>query len=191
MSRLTPPKKIRGASLIEILVSILLVAFGMTAMASMLSFSINANTNAGNRALATMLANEYAEMVRANSGEMLLSTPNYVQSADFTDFGSAAERIPASLSGTLCVYPACSGSTLAARDVAVFQRVLKSTLPNGDFTAASVSGGRQLDIWVFWAEARGVVSSGEGERQSDNCPSAARSVAADVRPRCIYMRVAL
>lgn len=180
-----------GFSLIEILVSILLIVFGMTAMASMLTFSVNANTNSGNRALAIMLANEYAEMVRANRGEMLLASPEYVSTADFDDFGSAANRIPASIPTTLCTYPNCTSTQLAQRDVTVFKRTLKSILPSGDFSAASIDSGRQVDVWIFWAEARGVVSAGEGEKFSDNCPSSVRSLDEDKRPRCIYMRIAL
>ena len=187
---LRPTRFEHGSSLIEVLVSIFLVAFGMTAMASMLTYSINANTNAGNRALALMLANEYAELVRANPEEMRRLTPVYVRAADFTEFGTAAGRIAPLLTG-LCNYPACNQTTLAERDVAVFGRLVKTTLPGGDFSAALANAGAQMDIWVFWAEARGVIGAGDLEQQSDNCPAAARNAAQDVRPRCIYMRISL
>jgi type IV pilus assembly protein PilV len=184
------PSKVRGASLIEILVSLLLIAVGLTAMANMINYSLNSNTNASNRALATMMANEFAELVRSNPDEMSASTPAYIRAATYTDIAGAANRNVANLASGLCDYPNCVSNTLATRDVAVFSRRLRAALPAGDFTTAAVSA-TQFDLWIFWMEAQTTANTGNTERNSDNCPSAVRSIAANQRPRCYYVRVAL
>ena len=180
----------RGFSLIEILVSLFLVAIGLTAMASMINYSLNANTNSSNRALATMLANEYSELVRSNPTEMAAATPAYVRSANYSQIADAASRNVANLPTGLCNYPNCSSATLATRDVAVFSRRLRAALPGGEFTVATVSP-TQFDLWIFWMEAKTTANATDAEQNSDNCPSAVRSLTVAQRPRCYYVRVAL
>jgi type IV pilus modification protein PilV len=183
-------RKAFGASLIEILVSLLLIAVGLTAMANMINYSLNANTNASNRALATMLANEFSELVRSNPDEMAASTPAYIRAATYADIAGAANRNVANLASGLCDYPTCTSNTLATRDVAVFSRRLRAALPAGDFTTVAVSAS-QFDLWIFWMEAQTTANTSNSEANSDNCPSAVRALAADQRPRCYYVRVAL
>jgi type IV pilus assembly protein PilV len=183
-------RKATGASLIEILVSLLLIAIGLTAMARMITYSLNANTNASNRALATMLANEFAELVRSNPDEMSASTPVYVRAATYTEIAETANRNVANLASGLCDYPSCTSNSLATRDVAVFSRRLRAALPAGDFTMAAVSA-TQFDLWIFWMEAKTTTNSSDSEANSDNCPSGVRDLDADQRPRCYYVRVSL
>jgi type IV pilus assembly protein PilV len=183
-------KKYRGFSLIEVLVSVLLIALGLSSMAAMIGYSINANANSVNRVLATMLANEYSEIVRSNPDQMDQPTPIYVRVASYANFGDDAHRNVPGYNSTLCAYPTCTTDNLATKDSADFLRRLKATLPGGDYTFSAVSS-RQFDLWIFWQESRGVVNSGDDERNSDNCPQVVRNLADDVRPRCLYMRVAI
>ncbi|NJM42326.1 MAG: type IV pilus modification protein PilV [Anaerolineae bacterium] len=182
--------KNRGFSLIEVLVSLLLIAVGLAAMANMINYSLNANTNASNRALATMMANEYAELVRSNSTEMTAATPVYLRAPTYTDIADAASRNVPNLPSGLCTYPNCTSNTLATLDVAFFQRRLRAALPAGEYEVIKVSN-TQFDLWIYWMESSSVVSSSDTEQNSDNCPSGIRSLAADVRPRCYYMRVSI
>jgi type IV pilus assembly protein PilV len=179
-----------GFSLIEVLVSVLLISIGLTSMSSMIAYGLNANANSVNRALATMLANEYTEIVRSNPEQLDQTTPIYVRAAAYSSFGTTAHRNVPGYNSSLCSYPTCTTDNLATRDVADFLRRVKSTLPGGDFTFSTI-GTRQFDIWIFWQESRGIVNSGSGETNSDNCPQVARSLADDIRPRCLYMRVAI
>lgn len=55
-----------GATLIEVLVAILLLSFGMLALGAMLSFAVQAPKMSAYRATATNLANSYVERMRAN-----------------------------------------------------------------------------------------------------------------------------
>lgn len=185
-----PLRAQHGFSFIEILVSLLLVAIGLTAMASMINYSLNANTNSSNRALATMLANEYSELVRSNPTEMAAATPAYVRSASYSQIADAANRNVANLPTGLCAYPNCTSPTLATRDVAIFSRRLRAALPGGEFSVATVSA-TQFDLWIFWMEAKTISSTSDVEENSDNCPSAVRSLTVDQRPRCYYVRVGL
>jgi type IV pilus assembly protein PilV len=179
-----------GFSMIEVLVSVLLIAIGLASMATMVVYSLNANTNSVNRVLATMLANEYAEIVRSNPEQLDQLTPRYVRAADYNSFGTDAHRNIPGYNTSSCTYPNCDSDQLATKDVADFLRTVKSTLPGGDFTFATV-GSRQFDLWIFWQESRGVIGSGDDEQNADNCPQVARDLAVEARPRCLYIRVAI
>ena len=56
----------KGATLIEILISILLLSLGMMAVAGMQAYSIAAQNNAIYRSVASTMANELAELIRLN-----------------------------------------------------------------------------------------------------------------------------
>ena len=55
-----------GASLIEVLVAILILSFGMLSLGAMMSFGVQLPKLSGYRATATSLAAGYTERVRAN-----------------------------------------------------------------------------------------------------------------------------
>jgi type IV pilus assembly protein PilV len=181
-----------GVSLIEVLVSMLLISFGMVAMAGMLVFSLNANTNSGNRALATMLAMEYSELIRANRAEMANAVPAYARNAtsDYGSLNTSSARSTSFSTDSYCAYPACTSSSLATREQAEFLYRTKLTLPAGDFKLDRVSA-LQADLWIFWMEASGIVGNKSNENGIDSCPSVITDLAVDKRPRCLYMRITL
>ena len=93
-----------GSSLLEVLVSILLMSFGMLALGGMQAYSIAAQKNAANRAIATALANEMAEIIRVN--RQGLAAGNYDVAMMTT---TALPQV------TACVFPNCAPpATLAS-----------------------------------------------------------------------------
>ena len=185
------PHRQQGVSLIEVLVAMLLVAFGMAAMAGMLVYSVNANTNSGNRAMATMMAMEYAEQLRANPNELSQSSPAYARNDTntYSNLYKAGGRTPPSI-GIQCEYPACTSTSLATLEKAEFLKRLKLTLPAGDFVLNKVSN-TQADLWILWMENSGATNNKANEGGLDGCPGSVTSIDAANRPRCLYMRVTL
>ena len=182
-----------GFSLIEVLISIILLAFGMLGMAGLFNYSLSANSNASNRMAASLLASDYAELVRANPDSLISNTYN-VQIGSFNPQDAAVGTLP----NNLCSYPACRSSTNATistetLDIALFRNRVKSMLPAGNFQAARVVGTNQIDIWIVWAEGKGGDTANDTETSSDNCPVSISNQAPrpDPYPRCLFTRVAL
>lgn len=65
------PRRARGFSLLEVLVAIFVLSFGMLGMVGMQAFALQSNTQARLQSSAAALARELAEMMRGNKDEGL------------------------------------------------------------------------------------------------------------------------
>jgi type IV pilus assembly protein PilV len=180
------PHAQRGFSLLEVLVSVLLLSFGMLALAGMQAHSVVAQKNAANRAVAGMLAAELAELIRLNPVALVQEKYDV---AMMTTAG-----LPTSVA--LCDFPYCTADSLAARDLATFQNRVRALLPRGGVELIRPSGSKtQADIWILWEEPMIRSNSQLGgtaqlaELRSDNCSANAEKQLSP--PRCFYMTVQL
>ncbi len=173
-----PPslRRVSGASMIEVLIAILILSFGMLALGGMISYSVQIPKMSANRAVAISIANDMIERMRANipafDSASYDSTLTYDNTTD----------IPAAATGQ-CTYPNCSAGQLATMDLAVTKRNLRIQLPGGGYSIVRDSAGSGK-IFILWNEASGATSF--ATQNSDNCPSAA-SIYTDPRPRCIMV----
>jgi type IV pilus assembly protein PilV len=184
-----------GATLIEILVTFLLLAFGLLALASLQSFSVSASVHAANRAIASSLAAEMADIIRANP--TAFATGNYDAAIESSNFFSSP-GVTELNSGNRCSYPDCTANTLATMELATIRARVRASLRYG---AVGVSrpgaSATQADVWIAWAEANtysdressGGSDVGSTERSFDNCPTTLQTL--NPMPRCFYMRVSL
>lgn len=177
----------QGSSLLEVLISILLMSFGMLALAGMQAYSVAAQKNAANRAIASALATELAEVIRLNPNG--LSAGNYDVALMTT--GNPPALVP-------CAFPNCTTpALLAAADLTAFQRRVRALLPQGGVELVRPgASATQANIWIVWEEA-GVLDNTRkvsgvdqsAELTSDNCSDNAKALA--TLPRCFYMKVQL
>ncbi|WP_411878702.1 type IV pilus modification protein PilV [Polaromonas sp. YR568] len=181
------PHRQSGATLLEVLVSVLLMSFGVLALAGMQAYAVVAQKNAANRASAGALAAELAELVRLNP--LALAQGNY----DVALMPTASLPI---VPAPLCNFPGCTPESLAARDLASFQSRVRALLPRGGVELARPPESKaQADIWILWEEPAmfaGQQADGTArlaELQSDNCPANAKKQPSP--PRCFYMAVQL
>ena len=180
--------KQQGSSLLEVLISILLLSFGILALAGMQAYSIAAQKNAANRAIASALANELAELVRLNPAG--LAAGNYDVALLTTDGRPAL---------TPCAFPNCTTpALLAAADLTSFQNRVRDQLPLGGVELSRPAfSTTQADIRILWEEAAvlnnmrpaGGGGAASAEQVVDNCSAAAKALA--TLPRCFYMKVQL
>jgi type IV pilus assembly protein PilV len=174
----------RGASLLEVLVAILLMSFGMLGVAGMQAYSLAAHRNAAYRGVAASLANELAEQIRLNRAALDADQYNVVL--------LPSTRVP---DATPCTFPTCDASDkLAKADLNDFQRRVREELPSGGVMVSRPSGTtRNADLWLLWNEPRVLISKkADGtstEANADNCPGSAKTL--DPLPRCFYMKVQL
>lgn len=165
--------------MIEALVAILILSFGLLALGSFLTYAVQLPKLSGNRSVAMVAGADLVERMRANSS----ATLNYV-----TSTFSATSTIPTSMpSGSTCGFPNCTAATLATQDVATVDFNLKRQLPNGGLTVTIPDNAapRIGNVWVIWQEPSnfGTFSTSG----SDVCPAAVAALSLSPAPRCVYI----
>ena len=173
----------RGASLIEVLVAILILSFGMLALGAMLSLGVQLPKLAGYRATAANLASSHIERIRANPDGFKSNA--YVAALSYD---GTFNNIPLAD----CIYDQCSPSTLAIMDNAAMQQAIRIALPAGgllvtcDVQAGPCSSASYGNIWIVWQEPS--TFSALDPSSSDNCPAQVTQTYTNPKPRCLYVR---
>ena len=175
-----------GFSLVEVLVAMFVVAMGILALAGLLQASTRYSKMSELRSTATLLANDIADRIRANSVGAQLGAGGY----DLADKGFPTAAAPA--------HAACSSETpcdpsdLARADLADWTARLKATLPKGS-ARVQFHGGKSpapdyVDVWVGWADPLTLSPSISTDRSGTECPAEWKKIEASVR--CVYLQVA-
>jgi len=132
------PRRQRGATLIEVLVAMFILAIGLLGLAGLQAMSVQSNQGAYYRSQATILANDIADRMRANRTAALAN--NYAQSS------------PPSATST-----PIAASTPAQRDLAEWNNRLATSLPQG--TGTIVTSSNIVTISISWNDARARIKS--------------------------------
>ncbi|MEY4908239.1 MAG: type pilus modification protein PilV [Pseudomonadota bacterium] len=147
-----PSRPARGFALIEVLVSVVILAIAALGYAALQLRGLSTNSSAMWRSKATVLAYEAADRVRAN-----------VPGATAGQYNSLVN--PAVVAACTLTN-VCTSTQMAARDFAQWRGTVLNALPGGtgvicldstpdDGTAASPAcdgSGTQIAIKVFWSE---------------------------------------
>ncbi len=111
-------------TLIEILVSLLILAIGMLGMAGLQTVSLRNTQSAYQRTQAAILSNDIVERVRAN-----------LQGVESGSYDNAAGAVTASCNSI----SGCTPAQMAANDVAEWKQALAAALPEGEGTLCNDS----------------------------------------------------
>lgn len=175
------PRRQIGATLLEVLIAILLLSFGMLALCLMLSFSVQMPKISGYRTTATNLASSHIERIRANPGGFRTDAYSLALSYD----GTFNHRDLAN-----CNYPDCTEASLATMDNAATTRAARIQLPAGGMLVSCdtkpCGNNSYGNLWIFWQEPTGRTALDPST--SDNCPNEVTSTYTVPRPRCLYVR---
>ena len=203
--RLSSRRYTAGATLLEVLVSILLVSLGLASMMGMQMYSQAVNKNAVNRGAAITLANELADLMRANpvgfgNRSYHLATA-YFDGTTYTPSAAAAPcTYPCGASPVTTANVSAAADQVATDDLNYFRQRVRSTLPAGGFMVQTLGAApvlaEQADIWIIWNEALvlnintttttgGVTTTTSSEANIDDCPAGVTNA------RCIRFRVNL
>ena len=163
----------RGTSLVEVLMAMLLMSFGVLAMTAMQAHAIQHSQTTESRALATLLAHDLGDRMRANTAPQ----------GDWSAYALLPAAQPAAAPpAQACMGPAvCTFAEMAAADLAQWQQELARSLPKGRGYVRSV--GAQADVWVIWDEA-----AQAGAQSHDSCPA---GLSLGAHTHCLYLRIAL
>ncbi|TWO69082.1 type IV pilus modification protein PilV [Caenimonas sedimenti] len=175
-----------GATLLEVLVTVLILSFGMLALGGMMAYAIQLPKMSGNRATAMMLAASHVERMRANVAGFRAG--NYSQAENYeATVAPVAE----------CAFPNCTASGLANYDKYQTTAELRRTLAGSDSLESAgfqvtCPGGPTIctaaegDLWVLWQEPS--TFAGLDGAANDECPTGLSAV---VQPRCIHIKFRL
>lgn len=188
-----------GATLIEILVSVLVIALGLLTMASVQSNSVKFQKTSEFRAIATLLASDLADRMRAN--QLGVEAQSYsVPSESFSDGlltannEGAKQACGAIVNGT--IDEPCNPEPMAAQDLFEWRSRLRASLPNAAVHVSQYdTAQRAVELWIAWVDAADKDSGGDSKApRSAECPPTTvwGSDAKDPAEfHCVFLRVAL
>lgn len=174
----------RGVSMVEALVSILIVSMGILALAGLLATSGRLAKTSEFRATATLLAADMADRLRAN--------PLGASDGDYALAPTAlASDLPAS-AADCTMTSVCSPSQLANKDIADWQATVYSNLPSGTgyiLMDAANADDRMADLWIMWREAKADDATNQAAVSGLGFSECPPGFSATDGTSCMYFRV--
>lgn len=152
----------RGFSMIEVLVTLLIISLALLGTAGLQAYSMRLNQGGQLRSLAVFLAADLAERMEANKAGALAG--DYV----VANTTGAAFLATAGAASTACVSAACSTAALVAFDLSQWQNAVAATLPQSSWTVAQAVAGAQstYTITVSWVDRRTNTSNAAADANS-------------------------
>ena len=167
-SHLTHSKQ-TGVTLIEVLVSVMLMSFALLGMAALQAHSMALQTSATTRGNVAVLIADISDRMRSNLSESpgydtTIATPTFTINANY-----ASQATPPTTPSTNCMTTACNASARATYDLAAWRIKVRNELPQG---SALITGGQQtgINVTIMWFDKE--FRSGEALRQTLECTAA-------------------
>jgi len=188
-------KNARGFSMIEVLVSIVISAIGLLALAGVNAASVRYTKMSQYRSTATQLANDMGERMRANKGQDAVAAPPsgsgfFAGDYDFgTDFAGQATVATLPVEQCNTAGSNCSPAQIAALDLAQWRILVRDQLPEGSVFLQRQAGQVAMNLWVVWRDPA-VGDADEAPAGNQECPNGL-SRGADLSIRCSYFRINL
>lgn len=160
----------KGMTLIEVLVSIVILAIGMLGIAGMLLLSSKVNNSSYAKQQAVQCVYDIFDKIRANSQAAINGDYNV------SNINSSGSPTPPSAPGTLCNQSSCSATQLAAYDTWYWLAYDVARLPNGSGSiSASPAGGSAgntlITVTVQWDDSLAQNAVGASSTRSSTNPN--------------------
>ncbi|MDQ7049222.1 MAG: type IV pilus modification protein PilV [Enterobacterales bacterium] len=184
-----------GVSLIEILVTTLILGIGLLGVASLQVASVSSNQEGFFRSQATSIAEELSSRIRSSKvAEMVpgstLDHPtyiaNYIDAAGYACAAAPVNYCRSNLGQTPSA--TCSDGVNDVADIATFDRwdickIAADTLPAGKVRV--LGSGWRLSIVVEWDSAKARTDLGQKNNVNGNC----NAIVADPQKNCIILEI--
>lgn len=134
--------KQRGFSLLEVLITLMIMSYGLLGIAGIITNSIKNNQSSYSRSQASLLANDIIDRMRSNK--------------------TTAEKSPYAYNLPLGGTP--SGNGVSLNDLTDWQESLAATLPSGTGSISLDGATKKVTIIIQWDDSR---ASGDKNKISD------------------------
>lgn len=131
-----------GFTLLEVMIALLVLSFGLLGLAALQAYSIKANQSANFRSQATALANMMLDNVRANRANI-----SAYYADDYEEFLCLADP---------------DTTPVAANDLSVWRIQVNCRLPQGRAAVAPISA-TEVAVCIRWSDARWESEDGTSE----------------------------
>lgn len=169
----------RGTGLLEVLIAVLLLSGGVLAMSLLHANSFKYTKMAQFRGVATQLAFELADRMRANARGA--TTGAYTLTAAYSSTAPAV-TVPACADAA-----ACTTAEMAAIDLAEMRNALRLALPGGGLRVTQdAAESNVINVWVIWLDPEAYGNDANSLVNVLPCPFASTPA-----PQCLPMRIAL
>lgn len=173
----------KGASLIEVLVSILVISLGILAMVVMQLNTTKYAKTSEYRAMGAMLASDLADRMRANRAQNGEVAASYQYTTKYPP-----SQPPTAGTGCYTTDP-CTPQNMANKDIADWRTSVFNSLPQGD---AFISGrdATGIDLWLIWQEPGTTAEGGTSLEPTGttDCPASIIG-STTIVPRCMHFRI--
>jgi len=156
----------RGVSLIEALVSILVMALGLVGMAALQTHTLKYQQGSVQRGMVSSLMSDYVERVRANSGQsmVMLGTASPYLAGEQTWEDAAGVDWSTVEAATDCAgSTSCEPADRAEYELVQWQKAVRQSLPNGSVSMTTMNDA-SVRVTLMWSDKAMV--SGAGENQA-------------------------
>jgi type IV pilus assembly protein PilV len=183
---------VRGATLIEVLVAVLIASLGLLAFAGITATSMRYTKMAQYRATATQLATDISERARANVIDGVVA--GYTVNMSFADQQTTPPTAP-TVDCTIAA-SSCTQGQMAELDVFEWRRTVRNLLPEGAVflvpvvdPASGIAAAGAFDLWIAWRDP--VLATSEAS--TVGAIECHNNLNADMANgvRCLYFRVKL
>ena len=138
----------RGVGMIEVLVTILLLMFGLLGVAGLLASGVSNAAASEAQTKANQLLADMADRIRANPAVSVSATSEYI-----TAYGETITTSP---------------TTIATQDKKAWLTAVRAQLPAGDGKITVSSSTRKLELQVRWAKCMGTLNDPDRVSCTDN-----------------------
>lgn len=133
-------KQQQGFSLLEVLITMLIVSFGLLGIAGIIVTALKNNQSSYARSQASLMVNDIVDRMRANR--------------------SGAEASPSPYNLTLSATP--SGADIASTDLTEWRAALASNLPSGTGAVAMDDATKKVTVTVQWNDSHATADAAHG-----------------------------
>lgn len=181
-----------GSTLIESLVSLVILSFGLLGIAGLLLASAGQQKNSQGTIMGNLLAQDLIERMKANPSDLANTAPavlgdNYATQANWGAYASAITSVTAG--ATCSLGSACPAGSVARNDLNVWLARVRTELPGGAgmVVRPADTDPQTRQVLVMWTEKdSNQTENSQSTARADtvNCPAAVR-VGAPSTLRCI------
>ena len=154
MQQLKPINSTRGFSLVEVLVTILMLSLGLLGIASMQLKALEYNQGAYLRSQAVVLGYDILDRMRANKSGITSSSYDGINTNTIT-------------TGSDCEAASCTSANMASYDAHQWKLNIESLLPSG--VGITSQNGNIMTITIMWDEQRTGTAPGSATCSDFKC----------------------